>query len=175
VGDHLAEHGLTEWVLLAYPHRWSTRIEREQALRAAAARHRARLTVLECDNNPDSARAVLDSYLAERMPSSQFALVTGNNPLLHGALTALRSRGLRVPDDVSLVAFDEFPWAPLLDPPLTVVDEDSRSIGELAAATLATIIARNAEAQAPSGVDYHEEDTKEVTAQLLIRQSCGCR
>lgn len=176
VGQHLALHGLTDWVLIIYPHLWSTRAAREAGFRTAAVEHGATLTVLECDNDAQSARDVLDAYLARRGNSNRFALVAGNNPLLQGALTTLRERALRVPEDVALIAFDEFAWAPLLDPPLTVVDEDSRSIGELAARKLTAIIARNAPSKRPaSGVPaYTAEDKEEVKAKLLIRKSCGC-
>ena len=74
-----------------------------------------------------------------------------------------------------LIAFDEFAWAPLLDPPLTVVDEDSRSIGELAARKLTAIIKRSAAQGSGSiGPVYTAGDVQEVKASLLIRKSCGC-
>jgi LacI family transcriptional regulator len=174
VGRHLAAHELTDWVLLIYPHLWSTRAAREAGMTVAAATHGARLTVIECDNDPDSARAALNAYLAQRTTRGRFALVAGNNPLLHGALTSLRESGLQVPNDVALIAFDEFAWASLLNPPLTVVDEDSRSIGELAATKLAAIIARNPPTKTPAGIIYTAEDSEEVKATLLIRNSCGC-
>lgn len=175
VGEHLAFHHVMDWVLLIYPHLWSTRAAREAGLRAAAARHGAALTVLESHNDPTSARAVLDGYVSQRSNQKPFALVAGNNPLLQGAFTALRDRRLRIPEDAVLIAFDEFAWAPLLDPPLTVVDEDSRSIGELAARKLTAIIKRSAAQGSGSiGPVYNAGDLQEVKASLLIRKSCGC-
>ncbi|MBB6334346.1 LacI family DNA-binding transcriptional regulator [Schaalia hyovaginalis] len=176
IGRHLAFHGLDEWVLMIYPRLWSSRAAREGGFRAAAHEHGARLTVLECDNDARSAREVLDAHLAQRGTGGRFALVAGNNPLLQGALTALRERELRIPDEVAVIGFDEFAWAPLLDPPMTVIDEDSRSIGELAARKLLAIIARTSSDKEAASVvpSYTAEDREEVTATLLVRHSCGC-
>ncbi|KAA5837917.1 LacI family DNA-binding transcriptional regulator [Saccharopolyspora hirsuta] len=177
VGAHLAEHGYRDWLFLAYPSRWSTRVDRERGLQEAAHRHGARLEVVESDNDAESARCTLEKYLDERAGALPQAIVAGNNPMLHGVLRCLRTRGARVPADVGLVAFDEFPWAPLLDPPLTVLNENSEEIGELAAQTLTRVIdqqlAAEREGQQPRP-RYTAQDRREVPAELVIRESCGC-
>ena len=48
-----------------------------------------------------------------------------------GVLSALRERGLRVPEDVSVVGFDDVPEAGYLYPPLTTVRQDFAALGEL--------------------------------------------
>ena len=45
-------------------------------------------------------------------------------------VSVLKERGLRIPEDVSVVGFDDTPWSSLTDPPLTVVSEDSYRMGE---------------------------------------------
>lgn len=52
------------------------------------------------------------------------AVMTANDSMALGALYALRESGLRVPDDVSIVSFDNRPHAQYLDPPLTTVGFD---------------------------------------------------
>jgi LacI family transcriptional regulator len=176
VGGHLAGHRYRDWLFLAYPARWSTRVPREAGLREAAARHGADLTVLESENDVDSAVAALTRHL-DTTGSAPRALVAGNNPLLQGALRVLRGRGLRVPDDVAVIAFDEFPWAPLLDPPLTVLDEHSEQIGVLAAQTLTRVIDAQVEADRagrPAKPAYLPGDRREVAFDLVVRRSCGC-
>ncbi|GAB3815721.1 LacI family DNA-binding transcriptional regulator [Tessaracoccus terricola] len=175
VGAHLAQHGQDDWVLLIYPHLWSTRASREAGLKTAAERHGATLSVVECANDPASAKEATRRMLEERTSGKPFAFIAGDNPILLGALTAIREQELAVPRDICLLSFDEFEWAPLVDPPMTVVDEDSRAIGELAAKTLRQVIHRNSGPEAPAaGIRYIDEDVKEVAANLLVRKSCGC-
>ena len=176
VGGHLSGHGLSDWLFLAYPARWSTRAPREAGLREAAERYGASLTVVESENDVDSAAAALDAHLdATGIPPR--ALIAGNNPLLQGALRVLRGRDLRIPADVAVIAFDEFPWAPLLDPPLTVLDEHSEQIGVLAAETLTRVIDAQVDAERagrPATPVYLPEDRREVAFDLVVRRSCGC-
>lgn len=61
---------------------------------------------------------------------SQFtALFVGSDRVAFGAVQALRRRGVRVPEDVSVVGFDDDDIAPLVEPPLTTVRMSSDEIG----------------------------------------------
>lgn len=62
-------------------------------------------------------------------------ICTGNFTA-QGAMKAARSMGVRIPDEVAFVGFDNFPLAPYLDPPLTVVQLDMFSLGIEAARTV---------------------------------------
>jgi LacI family transcriptional regulator len=64
------------------------------------------------------------------------ALLAANNFIAFGALRALREVGLRVPDDMSLVCFDDLPEEWLIDPFLTVVDQPAYEMGRQAAELL---------------------------------------
>jgi DNA-binding LacI/PurR family transcriptional regulator len=64
------------------------------------------------------------------------ALFVANNLMTLGALNAIRERGLKIPDDISLVGFDDMPWAALLQPPLTVVAQPTYELGKQAAELL---------------------------------------
>lgn len=176
VGDHLAQHGYKNWLLLVYPGRWSTRFDRERGLRDAARRHGARIVVLESENDAASARETLAAYL-DGVSDGPDVIIAGNNPLILGVLNLLRSRGIRVPDEIGVVGYDEFAWAPLIDPPLTVLNERSEKIGGLAAETLLEIIEeqtraeKRGEAGAPEYLPKHQ---RQVSVDLLVRRSCGC-
>jgi len=60
------------------------------------------------------------------------AVFAGNDSMAFGIQTALRERGLRVPDDISLVGFDDIPEAAHLVPGLTTVRQDFQLLGQLA-------------------------------------------
>jgi LacI family transcriptional regulator len=177
VGEHLAGHGYKEWLFLAYPARWSTRGDREGGLTTAARRHKARLVVVESENDDLAAYRALAGHLdaCNRRPE---VLIAGNNPMLLGALRLLRDRHMRVPGDIAVVSFDEFAWASLLEPPMTVLNEHSEQIGQLAGQTLSKIIeeqAENEKAGGPAAPVYRAEYQQLIPAELIVRESCGGR
>jgi LacI family transcriptional regulator len=177
VGAHLAEHGYGDWLFLVYPSLWSTRAYRERGIREAAEEHGADLVVLESDNSNADAYKTLAEYLDSPSGHVPRALIAGNNPMVHGSLSVLQDRGLRVPEDVAVIGFDEFSWARLLHPPLTVLDEDSEAIGARATTILMRIIDEQLEAERaglPPAPRYRPEDREEVQGELIIRRSCGC-
>lgn len=72
------------------------------------------------------------------------ALFGGNDQMALGAIRALRDAGLRVPDDVSVVGFDDVPEAAFFDPPLTTVHQDFVALGQEAVDLLTALIQANA-------------------------------
>lgn len=65
-------------------------------------------------------------------PNRPTALFTLDSLMTTGALLALRSMGLSVPQDISLVGFDDFDLATFTDPQITVVSQPVAQIGPLA-------------------------------------------
>ena len=174
LGDHLGMHGYRDWVCVMYPSRWPTRAPRVEGLRAAALRHSATLTILDAENDPGSAAAALSEHLASGARPD--AVIAGNNPLLQGVMGALSAHSLLAAKDVGLVSFDEFAWAPLTTPSMTVIDENASLIGRRAAALLLELIERRktAEKSAVFSGTYLPEDRIVMPAKLTIRESCGC-
>ncbi|MEM6431120.1 MAG: substrate-binding domain-containing protein, partial [Deinococcota bacterium] len=64
------------------------------------------------------------------------AIVAGNDQMALGAIAALHARGLRVPDDVSVVGFDNVPEARFYEPPLTTISQQFDELGEQSSALL---------------------------------------
>jgi len=60
------------------------------------------------------------------------AIFTSNSMLTVGAFQAIRDHGLRVPDDVAIVGFDETTWGALVDPPITLIAQPTEEIGRTA-------------------------------------------
>ena len=70
------------------------------------------------------------------LPDPPTAIFACNDMMAIGALQTLRTLGLGVPENVSLVGFDNIFLASLLDPPLTTVAQSAYTIGEMAVARL---------------------------------------
>ncbi|MEU4195152.1 LacI family DNA-binding transcriptional regulator [Kribbella sp. NPDC026611] len=83
-------------------------------------------------------RAALDLISQPEPPD---ALLVANSAMAVGVLQALQERGIRPGSQLGLVAFDDAPWAELVDPPLTVVAQPAYEIGTVAARLLLARIA----------------------------------
>ena len=64
------------------------------------------------------------------------AVFCGNDTMALGVIRALAERGLRVPDDISIIGFDDVPEAGYYRPPLTTVRQDFGEVGRQALSTL---------------------------------------
>jgi DNA-binding LacI/PurR family transcriptional regulator len=80
-----------------------------------------------------SGRRAMAEVLGRQRPDAVFA---ASDVVAVGALGALREAGLRVPDDISLVGFDDIPLAGHIDPPLTTVRVPALEIGRAAGAVM---------------------------------------
>lgn len=103
--------------------------------------------------------AAAKRLLAENMSFS--ALVVGNDQMALGAMRALREHGLRIPEDVSVVGFDDIPEAGCFEPPLTTVQQDFDALGVQSVEYLVNLI-NNPEMPVQQRVVYPT---------LVIRQS----
>lgn len=77
--------------------------------------------------------------LLEQSPRPD-AIVCANNYLALGCLSALREAGLRIPEDIGLMTFDDYLFSRQTDPPLTTVDIDVRDMGVQAVDLLFSVI-----------------------------------
>jgi len=59
------------------------------------------------------------------------AIFAASDLIAVGAMRALEERGLRVPEDVAIVGFDDIPAAALSHPPLTTIAQDYARAGEM--------------------------------------------
>jgi LacI family transcriptional regulator len=104
------------------------------------------------------AGAILDA------PDPPTAIVAANNFMAIGALRAFRKRGLRVPDDVALVSFDDIEDAAEIDPFLTALSQPAYTMGTIAMQLLLERIAGSFTG-APRDIV--------LSPRLLVRRSCG--
>lgn len=78
-------------------------------------------------------RAVSGMLSLKDPPTAVFATETD---AVVGTLRAIRRAGLRCPQDVSVIGFDDSPWATLVEPPLTIIDQPVHELGATAAQRL---------------------------------------
>lgn len=70
------------------------------------------------------------------------ALFISNGPSALGSLEVVRERGLRIPDDLSVVVFDDPDWCRFVEPPLTVISQPGYEMGRRAAEILLERLSR---------------------------------
>ncbi|MDI9221553.1 LacI family DNA-binding transcriptional regulator [Pantoea sp. EA-12] len=82
--------------------------------------------------------AIIEQILTEllSLPEPPTALIASDNLIAMGILRGLARRGLRVPEAMSFVMYDDFPWTELMTPPLTVVAQPVYEMGREAARRL---------------------------------------
>jgi LacI family transcriptional regulator len=112
------------------------------------------------DFEPESGYAQMSGLLAAGTPFT--AGFVASDSVLIGANAAIRERGLRIPDDISLVGFDDIAWAQYAYPPLTTVRLPAQALGTQACTMLLQIL---------SGESIPEKNLV-LPTELIIRQSC---
>ena len=167
LGLHLAGHGYTRWAFVGHTKTWNTREPRQKGFEAVAKRSNATVDIIEGANDSATARDAVCDYLA-RTPRARRAEVfyASNTVLLLGTLDALRRMQFAVPQEVAVVAFDDFEWAEMVDPPITVVDQDAAAIGRAAGSLLLKNL------KEPMG--ERDGGNLVLTPRLRVRKSCGC-
>ncbi|MHA6803942.1 LacI family DNA-binding transcriptional regulator [Salinifilum ghardaiensis] len=163
--DHLAELGHHRIGFLSGIEGMSTTAERRAGYREGLRRNGIPEAAELCRSGGsefDAARRATAELLA--LPQPPTALVTANNAMTIGAMQALRDRDLRVPGDLALVGFDDFPWADLFAPRLTVIAQPSQDIGGRAVQLLL------------DRLEHPDRPPREhrLPSRFVHRDSCGC-
>jgi len=160
---HLIEAGYETLGILAGFQRLSSMRERVQGFRQALAEASIPLpddwvvaSALSIEAGCEATKQILTLSRRPRV------LCANNNLLSLGALLAIKELGLRCPEDVALLGFDDHPWAAACAPPLTVVRQPARAIGSKAAELLLNLIQQKPVA----------ETEVLLKCELVIRQSC---
>ncbi len=98
--------------------------------------------------------------LMMRRPDALFA---ASDMMAIGAMRALREAGLRVPEDVAVVGFDDLPQSARTEPPLTTVRQPTYRLGTTAVDSLLDLI------------EYPDSSPRRIVlpTELVVRASCG--
>lgn len=130
--DHLLSLGHRRIAFVTNaPLAYTAAVERLAGYRDALARSGIEYDpdlVAEADFDPPSGRRAMDQILAG--PRSDFtAVFVASDVAAFGAMAALRDAGRSIPNDVSMVGFDDIPLAAFMDPPLTTIRLPARDLG----------------------------------------------
>ena len=161
--EHLLDLRHQRIGLITGPKRVSTARDRTEGYRLA----------LENRSIPCDERLVINSDFKEKggyegliqlmaLEHKPTAIFTANNLTTAGALTALRTLGLRIPDDISIVAFDDMTWMRLVEPQLTVVQQPMYLMGTTATEILLHRMLRN---------PNEPQQVMQLQANLVVRGS----
>ncbi|MGE8221574.1 LacI family DNA-binding transcriptional regulator [Stenotrophomonas geniculata] len=140
VMDHLYGLGHERIAVVGGPSDNPLHQQRMEGVRAAAkARGRLRqLGIVPGDFSLQSGHAAAQGLLASA--AAPTAIFCFSDQMALGALAACRDLGIRVPDELSIVGFDDLASSRYLTPPLTTIRQPMREIGERAVSLLLAII-----------------------------------
>jgi LacI family transcriptional regulator len=129
------------------------------AVAAAGGLPRSAHGTYDREGGAAAAAALLDS------PEPPDALLASNEQMALGVLAELGRRNLRPGVDIGVLTFDDTPWAPLMTPPMTVVEQPAYEVGARAARMLVDRI----RGEAPQGARHVVLPTRLVVRQSSLR------
>jgi LacI family transcriptional regulator len=107
--------------------------------------------------------AYVEALQLLRVTPAVTAIMAASDEMAFGVYDAASTLGVRIPEELSVVGFDNIPEAAGIDPPLTTVDQSIEGMGTLAAEVILKLIAGR-----PLEMLVHK-----VPTHLVVRQSCG--
>ena len=159
--QHLLDLGHETVVHLAGPPGWAEASARIEGWRAVLTDAGLRVPALRWGGDWSSA----SGYRAGRTLAREkdvTAVFAANDQMALGLLAALRGAGRRVPEDVSVVGFDDLPEAAYFSPPLTTVRQDFAELGHRTMRLVGRVL------------DGEESPSEDLVPTLLVeRESCG--
>ena len=162
--SHLIEHGRSHLVFVGDPDSSPDVAERYAGFRAAhvAADIAIRRPPLHVPLIEGAGVQVAEEILRRRVKLD--GLVCANDELALAIIRRLQDNGVRVPDDLAVVGWDDVPAARYISPGLTTVRQPVRDLARLAATTLhARVVGKQ-----PVG------GAQVLPSQVILRSSCGC-
>ncbi|MGC5257437.1 LacI family DNA-binding transcriptional regulator [Gordonia sp. DT218] len=155
---HLLDRGHTDIAVVAGPRHATTAGDRLKGFRAELGNASVELradrivhSTFEVDGGIAAGRALLDS------PTRPTAIFTVSDTIAIGVMGVARDLGLRIPDDLALVGYNDIPVVAQLPVPLTTVRSPAHEIGATAARRLLDLVAGR------------EPETVRLPVELVVR------
>ena len=119
--------------------------------------------ILNGDFERDIAYDAMNKFLGNGRQVAFDAVFTGDDDAAIGVLKALHEHGLRIPEDISVIGFDDLGFASFLNPPLTTVRAPTERVGQIATERLFGILE-----------DHPSAEVTVLPTEIIFRRSCGC-
>ncbi len=164
--EHLIRLGHDRIGTITGPQDMTPAQDRFQGYRESMEMHRLPVSdglVSEGDFTEAGGRAAMAQLLSES-PTAVFA---ASDSMAIGAIRTIRAEGLRVPEDIAVVGFDDIPSALTVDPELTTVRQPIERLGHLAVEVLIQRFERE------EGTSSSQRIV--LPTELIVRKSCGSR
>jgi LacI family transcriptional regulator len=164
--DHLIEvHKRQSILFMRGPAHQEDSRWRETGYRASLEAHGLAFDpnlVLQGDFEREIAENSMRTFLKSDHPAFD-AVFAGDDDAAIGAMIALKEAGYRIPEDVSLVGFDDQKLSAFLDPPLTTVRAPTELVGKVAGENVLALL---------QGLSVNPETL--LSTNVILRHSCGC-
>jgi LacI family transcriptional regulator len=174
--DHLAGHGHRRVAHIAGPQNIVPFALRQQAYadlaRSGTFEDDDELNVVASATTHEAGAAAMDRLLD--LAQAPTAVFVGSDGMALGALEACARRGVRVPEDMAVVSFDNIWVARLPGIGLTTVDSKAREVGRRAARQLLTRIESRWGGASGAPATGEGPNVQVLPTNLIRRRTCGC-
>ncbi|KIL37484.1 transcriptional regulator [Cohnella kolymensis] len=162
--EHLIAQGRKRVAFLVYPMQGvSPRVERFEGYKKALSNHGIEIQAEmfhEIEEKKGEVQKLVKHLLtSENRPDAIFST---NNMMSLEVLAAIKETGLRIPQDIALVGYDETVWSQHLNPPLTTVRQPAMQMGQLATERIIELI---------NSTEIKEPQMTVLEPELIIRES----
>jgi LacI family transcriptional regulator len=171
IDDVAASHAITEHLIDAHgrshlahvtgPLDHQTGIDRRQGFLAAVKARGVESVVVDGDFSEEAGRVAVESLIDQGIDFD--GIVFANDDMAFGGLEALKSHGIRVPEEVSIVGFDDFGLSRVTTPSITTMHVPAEEMARIATERLFQLIDGSLE----------EGLRQQLPVFLVERESCG--
>ncbi|HLO30106.1 MAG TPA: LacI family DNA-binding transcriptional regulator [Anaerolineales bacterium] len=165
--DHLIKvHGKKRILFLRGPLYQEDSMLREMGYRAALHANHIPVDenlILNGDFERNIAYEAMNNFLGHGQQVAFDAVFTGDDDAAIGVLKSLHEHAIQVPEEVSVIGFDDLGFAPFLNPPLTTVRAPTERVGQIATERLFGILE-----------NHPTNEVLILPTEIIFRRSCGC-
>ena len=139
--NHLLKQNPKNIGIITGPMKWWEARQRSMGWRNALERAGREISadlIVEGDWTPASGEIAMNELLNQRPDID--AVFASNDQMALGAIKAIKNFGMKIPDDIIIIGFDDIPEAPFFDPPLSTICQDITELGSSAVRELYRMI-----------------------------------